>query len=858
LGKIRKRITDIPWMIARLKSFLSRFPWLKKYLLVLRNDYLLRLSASESISPWYETVCSDKVQIASCNPSAKRLIYISPLPPVHSGIADYSMRLLSALAEHYELVVVVENTSEVDPLTCRATLMSAAQYRESGFPLDPHIYHFGNSHHHLWMLPLLERFGGIVMLHDLFLGGLYHSLARQNHIPIEKLLFDNHGYEALIYYDKHGLHETLLQYPMNRNLLAYADAIVVHSEFSYTRLDTPCRYKVPFPKELPILSMSRFEAKKACGFSDSDFVICTFGFIGSSKCAKELLLAWRESMLSTDISAHLVFVGELPQNEYADQLLSLAVALPNPSQVVFTGYVDSKQYAQYMMASDVVVQLRKDSRGETSAAAFDALSYGRALLVNANATLAELPSDVLVRIPDRFIVSDLSIALEEMRRSGTLREKIEKSARQYVQMYHNPALVAQRYRDVIDEAHQKGLFAPYRKALCIDADTSTLIRLRTPFTPPTIFVDISDVAHHDLRTGIQRVVRSILKYLMTSDAPYRISPVRMVEGSYCHAHRFMWKWLGFSTHSIEESPAMMREGDVFLGLDLYVGHIAQNPPLFRRMKEQGVAIHFIVYDILPLRFPHFFPPETHPQFLGWLKLIAEVSTSLCCISRSVADEVRDWLDAHPVSRADVLRIESFPLGADIESSTPSVGITEEQHAMLEAITSGQIVLMVGTIEPRKGHAQAIEAFERLWEQGSESALVIVGKGGWMMDDVLGTLRFHSERNRRLFWFEGASDELLNTLYRRSSLLLAASYGEGFGLPLIEASRHAIPLLVRDIPVFREVASDYATYFHADTSDELASALREWFEQPCEAGVPLLFTTWEQSAQTLLERIFEEG
>jgi hypothetical protein len=162
--------------------------------------------------------------------------------------------------------------------------------------------------------------------------------------------------------------------------------------------------------------------------------------------------------------------------------------------------------------------------------------------------------------------------------------------------------------------------------------------------------------------------------------------------------------------------------------------------------------------------------------------------------------------------------------------------------------------MVGTVEPRKGHAQTLAALERLWTDDEDFHLVIVGKQGWQVDALATRLREHPERGRRLFWFENASDEWLEALYARASVLVAASYGEGFGLPLIEAARRGTPLLVRDLPVFREVAGEHATYFEGFDAVDLAHALRQWRrasargELPDPSRIPL--RRWEESVATL--------
>jgi glycosyltransferase involved in cell wall biosynthesis len=65
------------------------------------------------------------------------------------------------------------------------------------------------------------------------------------------------------------------------------------------------------------------------------------------------------------------------------------------------------------------------------------------------------------------------------------------------------------------------------------------------------------------------------------------------------------------------------------------------------------------------------------------------------------------------------------------------------------------------------------------------------------------------------------------LYDAACALLAASLGEGFGLPIIEAASHNLPIIARDIPVFCEVAGDHAFYFDGLDAGHLAQRLRAW-------------------------------
>jgi len=127
-----------------------------------------------------------------------------------------------------------------------------------------------------------------------------------------------------------------------------------------------------------------------------------------------------------------------------------------------------------------------------------------------------------------------------------------------------------------------------------------------------------------------------------------------------------------------------------------------------------------------------------------------------------------------------------------------------------------------------------------------------------MDSLADRLHHHSERGKRLFWLEGISDEYLEKIYDACTCLIAASEGEGFGLPLIEAAQHKLPIIARDIPVFREVAGKHAYYFSGLDPQSLAETVKNWLtinaggNAPQSADMPWL--TWEQNAQQLLAAI----
>jgi glycosyltransferase involved in cell wall biosynthesis/ADP-heptose:LPS heptosyltransferase len=381
------------------------------------------------------------------------------------------------------------------------------------------------------------------------------------------------------------------------------------------------------------------------------------------------------------------------------------------------------------------------------------------------------------------------------------------------------------------------------------------------------YVDISELARHDAKTGIQRVDRSILKcWLETPPPGVDIVPVYAGEPGqgYCRASRFL---AGFTDEQSEASDTDdlvdFQAGDVFIGLDLNPGVTAQQGFL-RRIRNQGVLTYFVVYDMLPAKMPgSFFDEGVAPAFAAWLRVVAEANGALC-ISRAVEAELSDWLCSSDETSQQPRRpfqLVWFHLGADIDNSRPTSGLPGDWQSVEAMTRRSPCFLMVGTLEPRKGHAEVLDAFEKLWADGVDASLVIVGKKGWHVEGLAKRIHEQPMYMQSLAWLEAVSDECLQRVYSEADCLIAASLGEGFGLPLIEAAQHGLPILARDIPVFREVAGDYATYFGTAETPDLAGAIKNWLKSYTDkrerSSVGMPFMTWKQSAEMLAELILSK-
>ncbi len=381
---------------------------------------------------------------------------------------------------------------------------------------------------------------------------------------------------------------------------------------------------------------------------------------------------------------------------------------------------------------------------------------------------------------------------------------------------------------------------------------------REPRPPRQLLIDISELVQRDARTGIQRVTRSILQELLVNPPQgFAVRPVYATQNDPGYRYVGAAEPYAFANIRNDDDAIEISAGDIFIGLDLQHHVAIAQKEYLQFMRRHGVKVYFVVYDLLPLLMPDRFNPGAEERHMRWLSVLTCFDGALC-ISRSVANELEDWLLANPRKDPGSFKVGCFHLGADIENSSPTHGMPEDAPKILRSIAARPSFLMVGTIEPRKGHAQTLAAFERMWAAGNELNLAIVGKEGWMVDSLIDRLQSHPELGKRLFWLNGISDEYLEAVYARATCLIAASEGEGFGLPLIEAARHKLPVIARDISVFREVAGNHAWFFSGNDADNLAQSIHQWLERydrgnhPRSEGMTRL--TWAQSARQLLDNV----
>lgn len=370
-----------------------------------------------------------------------------------------------------------------------------------------------------------------------------------------------------------------------------------------------------------------------------------------------------------------------------------------------------------------------------------------------------------------------------------------------------------------------------------------------------ILIDMTCVVQTETRTGIQRVVRNYCIGLCSwaqENPDVEVIPFCWADGGGVQTARgFARNGLGLDMPGADE-PLQAQPNDVVFMLDSTWEWPERFDPFLDEVWSNAGEVVWMVYDLVPVRVPETCHPGMPPVFRHWLTHAVRRTDGFICISEATRSDLEAYIDEVLPIGARRPWSRSLHLGSDLESGM-EIEPTAQGRSLLEAIGARPYLLAVGTVEPRKDYDTILRGFEAAWQRGVDVALVIVGKAGWNVEALVSRLQNHTEAGRRLFWIQHANDGDLQLLIRRTTGLVQASRSEGFGLPVVEAGSQGVPLILSDIPVFREIAGDEAIYFPVGDGTALADLIQHGATNggwPRPAGIQTM--TWLESSARLME------
>jgi 2-polyprenyl-3-methyl-5-hydroxy-6-metoxy-1,4-benzoquinol methylase/glycosyltransferase involved in cell wall biosynthesis len=387
-----------------------------------------------------------------------RLAYFSPLTPQRSGISDYSEELLPHLARGAELTLFVDGFQPMNrELTSRFEVLDYRRQRShlkklDGF--DAVIYHMGNDHrYHAGILDAMSCRPGIVVLHDFALQDFYLGLSRERRDV--RIYLDEvercHGKvaraeaaESLTRGATPAIVERPVQFPLNCGIANSAEGIIVHSEWSQQRLATiapgiPLAH-IPMP--------IRFAPEtNRIPSADAEIRIASFGLITPGKGIEHALRAL--SRLQHSHSFRYSLVGET--NSFFD-VRELIARYQMTDRVEITGHLSLDEFKHRISETDIALNLRERTVGETSASLCRLMAAGVCSLVADVGWYAELPNDAVIKVQlDQYTDKLLAAYLARLIEDDALRKQIGENAKRFARTEHNLDRGAKSYLGFIAE-----------------------------------------------------------------------------------------------------------------------------------------------------------------------------------------------------------------------------------------------------------------------------------------------------------------------------------------------------------------------------------------------------------------------
>lgn len=386
----------------------------------------------------------------------RRVVLFTPLPPAPTGIADYSALLVRELEGRGVLIDAVSTEEE------------AKRFRP---PAEPHVllYQVGNSPHHDFLYPALFQYPGVLVLHDLVLhhARLFSHLEspevrayREDIGDTEKRArararLEEYRAEAREAYPgagddlaavalRIGGGRLLYAYPLHEHLVRRSRLTLVHSESAREEVSSRCpgaevrrvRMAVPLPS-----LVSRDDARARLGLSRDDLILSSFGLVTPEKRISIAIRALARLEAAGVGATFLLVGGSVRHYEPLQEARKLGVA----ERVRLVGRVPEEEFRLYAFASDLCLNLRYPSAGETSATLLGLLACGRPVVVTDQIGARDFPEDVVARSALEGDEDGLYCDLMDLLRDPGRRRALGERARRYAESEANPEVMAADY-----------------------------------------------------------------------------------------------------------------------------------------------------------------------------------------------------------------------------------------------------------------------------------------------------------------------------------------------------------------------------------------------------------------------------
>ena len=405
----------------------------------------------------------------------RRIAYCSPVNPLPSGISDYSEELLPYLGQYAEVELFTpDGTKPTNAELLRHLEVRPIRdlsRRHGARPFDAIVYHMGNSPEHAEIYEHALRLPGVVVLHEWVLHHfkLWYAATRSGDVGrYQRELAERYGAwgEATGGRMARGLLlDAAFDMPLVEDVVDRAAGVIGHSRYVVERAIglRPDLAAAVVPMGVPLPPAGDIgAARQALGLPEEIPIWASFGHINPYKRMEPALRAFRR-FLRREPEARYILVGSVSPSY---DLPSLIRRLDLGASVQVTGYAPPAEFNAYVAASDVCLNLRYPTAGETSASLLRLLGAGKATLVSAVGAFRELPGDVCCQVDPGPAEGDLILAyVRLLQELPSLRSQLSRNARRFVAEEHSLERAARGYIDFLARRYGWGAMDTSRAPL---------------------------------------------------------------------------------------------------------------------------------------------------------------------------------------------------------------------------------------------------------------------------------------------------------------------------------------------------------------------------------------------------------
>lgn len=422
----------------------------------LRQEYALEFTwektAQATLDFWEEG------ELVSLPSEKAKIAILTPWPEQETGIANFEYKMVPYLQKYYDIDIYSEAVKQKCKKYDGITFFSVKEFPANNAEYKHVLYQIGNNaDFHKKIFEKMAEYGGVAEIHDYILTPFFfHAyFLKGNTEPFKNAMEIGYGEKGKAEYlrtEQTSMQPDMYEYPMSHSMAQYAQKVIFHNHWSVEQLQTRNATVIPHPCFDKEEFLNRnihdviVQIKQKYDIH-SEIIIGCFGWVNENKRPQVVVKAVAE-LIRMGYKIKLFFWGKAADNT----IMNLAKSLQIQNEVVVSGYLAKEEYEAAMEMTNIVINLRYPSMGESSGTLCEAFKYGKAVIVSELNQYTEFPDDVCWKVP---ICAQEQEVLQEYLKCLIDREDVRaalgENARNYADVVLNPEKIARQYYKFLEK-----------------------------------------------------------------------------------------------------------------------------------------------------------------------------------------------------------------------------------------------------------------------------------------------------------------------------------------------------------------------------------------------------------------------